>query len=225
MNSVEINSLIRSKRKTIALIIDNQARLIVRAPSYTPYKEIKDFVISKVTWIKKKQTEAKQKAKQAKRKRFIEGETFLYLGKIYPLLISDDTKYALHCKGGNFILHSNCKPMARNIFIKWYKRIASKVLTERMEYFSTLTGIHVKSVKINNAVSRWGSSSDNGNINFAWRLIMAPREVIDYVVVHELAHLKEMNHSPKFWRIVGSIYPGYEKPLQWLKDNGHILTL
>ena len=84
-------------------------------------------------------------------------------------------------------------------------------------------GLIYKSLKINNARTRWGSCGHKGNINFTWRLIMAPVEVVDYVIVHELAHLKEMNHSARFWYEVGRMMPDYKKHEHWLKLNGHVL--
>lgn len=86
-------------------------------------------------------------------------------------------------------------------------------------------GLAYKSLKINNAKTRWGSCGSSGNLNFTWRLIMAPKKVVDYVIVHELAHLKQMNHSPKFWNEVKLIIPDYKNDELWLKRNGHLLYL
>ena len=220
-----ITRLIRTNRKTMVIVIENDASVTVRAPRRVSKKEIFDFVKSKKDWISEKQKEASLKARQARAKKFVEGELFLYLGKLYPLVITDETSYALRFSKGNFVLHTKCQKDAKSIFIKWYKRVALKLLTQRIEYYSKVTGIRYKNIRINNAQSRWGSCGLKGTINFTWRLILAPQEVVDYVVVHELAHLKELNHSSRFWNIVKSIYPDFLKSRKWLTDNGHILNI
>ncbi|OGU16329.1 MAG: hypothetical protein A2X61_05190 [Ignavibacteria bacterium GWB2_35_12] len=220
-----ITRLIRTNRKTMVIVIENDASVTVRVPKRVSKREIFDFVKSKRDWIDEKQREASLKARQARAKRFVEGEMFLYLGKLYPLVITDETSYALRFSKGNFILHSKCQLGAKNIFIKWYKRIALKYITQRIDYYSNLMSIRYRNIRINNAQSRWGSCGLKGTINFTWRLILAPPYVVDYVVVHELAHLKELNHSPRFWSIVKSIYPDFLIARKWLSDNGHILNI
>lgn len=220
-----ITRLIRTNRKTMVIVIENDASVTVRVPKRVSKKEIFDFVKSKRDWIDEKQKEASVKARQARAKRFVEDENFLYLGKSYPLVITDETSYALRFSKGNFILHTKCQHDAKNIFIKWYRRIALKFLTQRIEFYSNIMSIRYKTIKINNAQSRWGSCGLKGTINFTWRLIMAPPDIVDYVVVHELAHLRELNHSQRFWNIVKTIYPDFMKARKWLSDNGHILNL
>ena len=220
-----ITRLIRTNRQTMVIVIENDATVTVRAPKRVSKKEIFDFVRSKKEWIAEKQREAVIKVRQARAKRFIDGELFSYLGKQFPLLITEETNYALKFSKGNFILHAKCQKSGYHIFINWYKKIAFKYLSQRIEYYSNISGIKYKSIKINSAQSRWGSCGLKGTINFTWRLILAPPHIIDYVVVHELAHLKELNHSSKFWNIVKSIYPDFIKARKWLADNGHILNI
>jgi predicted metal-dependent hydrolase len=86
-------------------------------------------------------------------------------------------------------------------------------------------GLTCRSVRITDAKERWGSCNAAGSLNFAWRLVMAPPPVIDYVIVHELAHLVEMNHSQRFWGLVGRILPDYAVRRKWLRENEHLLTL
>ncbi|TAL68955.1 MAG: M48 family peptidase [Bacteroidetes bacterium] len=220
-----ITRLIRTNRQTMVIVIENDASVTVRAPKRVPKKEILDFVKSKKNWIVEKQREAALKVRQARAKKFVEGEMFMYLGKQYPLIITEETNYALKFSKGNFILHTKCQPTAYQIFINWYKKIAYKYLSQRIEYYSGISGIKYKNIKINSAQSRWGSCGLKGTINFTWRLLLASPNIIDYVVVHELAHMKELNHSPKFWSIVKSIYPDFLSARKWLADNGHILNI
>jgi predicted metal-dependent hydrolase len=114
---------------------------------------------------------------------------------------------------------------AREAFIDWYRQQARSVISERVQRYSSPSGIRYEKVKITNARKRWGSCSTKGNLCFSWRLAMAPLEVIDYVVVHELAHIEHRDHSRGFWEKVQTMLPDYKNRRKWLRDNDHTLTL
>ena len=101
-----------------------------------------------------------------------------------------------------------------------YRQRAKERLTERAAYFAGLMKVNYGTIRLSNARTRWGSCSGQGNLNFHWKLILMPPEVLDYVVVHELAHRKEMNHSKRFWAIVGQVLPDYQQRRRWLKEHG-----
>src|SRR3989338_10869369 len=115
--------------------------------------------------------------------------------------------------------------MAKEILTAWYKEKAYQKISERAGWYSSLCGLKYNKVKISDAQKRWGSCSAKGNLNFSWRLIMAPLRVIDYVVVHDLAHLEEKNHSKTFWNKVKIMQPDYEQHKDWLKENRHLLDI
>lgn len=106
---------------------------------------------------------------------------------------------------------------------KRYRKAARLRMEERTAFFHKITGGNYTSITIRDQKTRWGSCSSNGNLNFNWRLIFAPENVIDYVVVHELAHRKQMNHSPAFYAVVESVLPDYREPQEWLRKNGMTL--
>ncbi len=106
---------------------------------------------------------------------------------------------------------------------KRYRELARVKLKERAEYFSRKMGVSYERISIRAAKTRWGSCSGKGNLNFHWKLILMPPQVLDYVVVHELAHRKEMNHSPAFWAEVERILPDYREQRKWLKVNGQMV--
>ncbi len=106
-----------------------------------------------------------------------------------------------------------------------YKKLARKVITARTEYYASILGTTYNTLSIRDQKTRWGSCSGRNNLSFNWRLILAPPEILDYVVVHELCHLVHMNHSKEFWTLVGSILPDYKIRRKWLKENGHTLHL
>lgn len=104
--------------------------------------------------------------------------------------------------------------------INVYKKRAKGIISRRVAHYADIMGVEYGQITIRDQKSRWGSCSDKCNLNFSWRLILMPIEVMDYVVVHELAHLKEMNHSPAFWAEVETVMPDYKEYRKWLKENG-----
>ncbi|SNZ06984.1 hypothetical protein SAMN06265182_0866 [Persephonella hydrogeniphila] len=212
------------RRKNIAIQVSNDGEIIVKAPS-----GVSDNLIDKVldkhkNWIEKKLYEINQRDPKFLKRKFINGEGFLYLGKWYRLEIVKNQKEPLVLKDF-FYLSEEYKENAKDVFISWYKKQAKKVIAERVNFYSTQTGLKPNSVKITDAQKRLGSCSSKGNLNFSWRLVMLPIRVIDYVVVHELAHLEYHNHSKNFWIKVKTIMPDYEKHKNWLKENAYVMDI
>ncbi|MEO0052131.1 MAG: M48 family metallopeptidase, partial [candidate division WOR-3 bacterium] len=145
-------------------------------------------------------------------------------GNSYRLRIVDKQEVPLRFDNG-FYLARWAKPQAKEIFTDWYKKMATAKLAERTEHYARSTGIEYRTVKITSATRRLGSCSPDGTLTFPWRLIMAPLQVIDYVIVHELVHVEEKNHSQRFWEKVKVIIPDYESAREWLKNNWHRLKL
>ena len=221
---MKIDHIIRTKRKSIALIIEQDGRLVVRAPMRVSDADIKRLVKQKERWIREKQKQVKDKSTQSKPKVYMDGEEFLYQGKSYKLKIVADLDPAL-VLSRKFYLSLCSLPKAESVFIEWYREQARAVITERVKLYAARHGFKYRKFRITSAMTRWGSCSSMGNLNFTWRLVMAPLEVIDYVVVHELAHLRVNNHSKEFWNQVEHIMPDYKQRLRWLKENGQKLTL
>lgn len=215
--------VIRSKRRTIALAVTADASLIVRAPMNTPLSYIERLVESKIDWIRRAVVRVSSRPRPIAHD-YIDGESFLYLGKSYKLRVVKNSEKKLDFRS-EFLLSSKEKWHARELLTAWYKKEAKKKLCERVEWCSRRAGISYKSIKITTANKRWGSCSTSGNLNFSWRLIMAPLLVVDYVVVHELAHIEHKNHSKAFWNSVKVMYPNYEKAQRWLQQNEGTLSL
>lgn len=104
-----------------------------------------------------------------------------------------------------------------------YIEIAREIFSQKIAYYASIMHVTYGRISIREQKTRWGSCSGKGNLNFNWRLIFAPEEVLNYIVVHELAHRREMNHSRAFYAVVESVLPDYKKPQKWLRDNGHTL--
>jgi predicted metal-dependent hydrolase len=124
-----------------------------------------------------------------------------------------------------FHLSAKRQGQARQEFIKWYRQQARTMITPRVNTCSAQAGLQYRKIKISGALKRWGSCSRINNLNFSWRLIMAPLAIIDYVVAHEVAHLEHKNHSRNFWRKVAALDPDYKQHRKWLSQNGHLLKL
>ncbi len=220
---IQIDKLIRARRRTIALILERDGSLTVRAPKRATLQDIHGFIHKKENWIERSRRKLRAII-TTPRKEFVDGETFLFLGREYELRLVPRQRQTLHFDSG-FTLTVSARPRAEALFTKWYKTQALTIFTERVTHYANLHGFSPKQVKVTSAKTRWGSCSANGTINFTWRLVMAPLEVIDYVVIHELVHLRIKNHSQKFWQAVELLCSAYKSHRKWLHDHGEKLNL
>ncbi len=218
-----IDQLIRTRRRTIALIVQPDGRLVVRAPLRMPEGQILEFVESHTEWVRRRQAEARLNVPPPP-KGYVSGEIFPYLGRTYALTIVERQRPALRFADG-FYLARPARPRAEQVFVRWYKARAFEVISERAALFAGQFGLAHQGIRITSARTRWGSCSPEGRLNFTWRLILAPLPVVDYVVIHELAHLKVKSHSRRFWKKVESMMPDYRSHVAWLGRNGHQLSL
>ncbi len=222
---VEIDRLVRSRRRSLSIEITTDGQLIARAPMYMSMSKIQKFIDRKSGWINEKLAERQNKNSEITKKDFIDGDLFFYLGSYHKLQIVDMQREPLLFDGNIFTLKKSKQQNAENIFVKWYKNQARTVFQDRAKYYAEKYGFNFEKVKLSSADKRFGSCSSKGNLNFVWRLVMAPISVVDYIIVHELCHLKQMNHSKKFWDLVSSILPDYKDQEKWLKQNSHILRV
>ena len=174
---IKIDQIIRCRRKSIGLLVNRSAKLIVRAPHWVSLGEIDRLLSKKSAWIIKKQEFFKKRAEEPK------------------VLISRDEKNA-------------------------YKAKALEVLKKRVDHYAGLCNLMYKNIRVGEAKTRWGSCSSKGTLVFNWKLILMPRNVLDYLVVHELMHIKQQNHSKKYWQEVESVMPNYKQEERWLKEHG-----
>ena len=220
---IQIDKLVRSKRRTIALIIERDGSFTVRAPMRASHSAIETFIKQKEDWITRTREKIKS-TRPTQKKQYADGEKFMLLGSFFDLKLVAPQRPSLRFDKG-FTLSRAAQIKGEAIFTRWYKARALEVISERVKQYSQQYDFVPRQVKISSAKTRWGSCSSNGTLNFTWRLVMAPLEVIDYVVVHELAHLRVKNHSSKFWKVVESICPEYKKQRKWLRENGEKLKL
>ncbi len=211
--------VIKSFRKTLTMTVDKTWELIVKAPIFVSKKKIEKFVLKNKTWVEE------QKYKIVERiKKFNEWEKFYFFWEEYELKFSWDYK-EIYFDGMNFYLSKDYKKEAQKFFEKFYKKEAKKYLKNRLDEIANKYNLEYNVLKITSAKTRWGSCTSKRNINFSFRLIMAPLKTIDYVIVHELAHLTHMNHSKDFWLEVDImmtwLFPwDYKIHKDWLKKFG-----
>lgn len=182
------------------------------------------FIHSKSAWINEKRALAQKRITSLPTRKFENGEIFLLLGSPISLKLVDGQHSSLTLEK-DFLLTHKAKPDAKILFEKWYKQNAQQILAARVQLFSAKHGFQYQKIRITSAKTRWGSCSSTGTLSFTWRLVMAPVEVIDYVVIHELVHLRIKNHSSMFWAEVERLMPSYKTKQEWLKTNGQLLTL
>jgi len=212
------DQIIRSKRKTLSISINENAELIVRAPNRISDQKIQDFINEKENWITKNQSVIKARAEDtAKDKNML-----LYLGTLFPLKTDNDAK-KISFNGEEFLAGLQNKEKTNKSLKTWYKNKFKEVAVPRLFYFAEKHNLQVNQVRIKEQKTLWGSCSSRNNINLNFLLIMAPLKVIDYVIIHELAHTIHKNHSVNFWNAVEEIMPNYKEAKRWLKENGYRL--
>jgi len=215
---ISIDHLVRSSRKTIALIVTDEGKLVVRAPHRASRAQIDAFILEKTDWTRGHQAKILARPKPAALG-FREGEAFPYLGQAYPLYMRAGQGTRLAWKDGVFWLPPLPPSQAAAAFEAWYRRQARTVFGERLRWQANRLGLKPGTLRISSARTRWGSCSTTGSISLTWRLVMAPMEVIDYVIVHECIHLAVKNHSKAFWQRVAAAYPAYLQAKRWLREN------
>ncbi len=231
LNGKELEyTLKRSSRRTISIRIKNTGQIIVGCPLKTPFTYIEKLLSEKERWIVQKLEEIRVKSPAVIEKSFESGDLFYYLGKSYRLKIVEKSitkKADLHFEDELMVLEisrADDKDKIKSSLKSWYISKAAELLVERIRIYSSVVGVSPKKVTVKEQKTRWGSCSSKGNINLNWKLVMSPLSVVDYVVIHELCHMKEMNHSGRFWELVEAVMPEYKVYRKWLKENGCTLS-
>lgn len=196
----------------------------MRAPEGSPDTIIAAFFERKKFWIYQKLAAKKLLIQEPPEKEFVSGEGFSYLGRTYKLILVD-TGEPLRLYRGHFELNRKYAHKGKETFIAWYRSHAEKIIKERIERYQsrfsqTVTGIRVMDLKY-----RWGSCTAAHRLNFHWKMILTPMRIVDYIVVHEMAHMVEKNHTPEFWHIIALVLPDYETRKDWLDKNGKDLDI
>lgn len=208
----------------MALVVTPDGALEVRAPLRLSRQQIESIVSEKSGWIEKQKERARESSHLTAHRKLSDGARLWYLGTSYPLrLIGSGAPRVTFTN--EFTLPVTALPRAADLLTTWYKGQARAMIHERVGFYAGRYNLKVSAIRITSARTRWGSCSRQNALSFTWRLIMAPPEIIDYIVIHELAHIIEKNHSRDFWSHVERMQPEYRVYRAWLKTNGRLLDL
>lgn len=218
--------VVRSGRKKSASIELDSGLVKIRVPKSLPDNRVRELIAKHTVWIKTKLKEQSERP-APKPKEYVSGEAFPYLGRNYRLKVVTGDSPSIRLKNG-YLVATVPEREANQRTIKcllesWYRSHAEVRLREKTKRLSKLVGVTPSSVSVRNYKSRWGSCSSKGDITYNWRIILAPHRIVDYVVMHELCHLLEHNHSPKYWQHVARHVPDWKERREWLRSNPIVL--
>ncbi len=216
MMYMQIKKIYRTNRRSLALQITPQAEIVVRAPFGFPERKIWDFVNLKSSWILAKKKLLLDQLAERKQLTFDDGEEIHFLGMAYPLKITKSKKIRL---SDTIEFPERFLKLPEKHLAHWYRVEANEYIQERCSFFAQKIGTQYASVRISSAKKRLGSCDQSNRLNFSWHLMKSPKDVIDYVVVHELCHIEIKNHSKDFWQEVKAYFPNYQEQKKWIKEN------
>lgn len=220
----------RRRREGLRLTVQRDGTLKVAAPLRAPLKLIEEFVLSHADWIEVQKEKALRRAAEKPEKRFVAGETFRFFGVERELVyetLDPRSRPRLELVENYLVAHLSCGEsgqeadgkIVRAMIAKFYDRQARLHLPERVEHFACAMQVKPSGLSFRCQKTRWGSCSTLGHISLNWKIVFAPEAVIDYLVVHELAHLVHANHSREFWNLVAKHDPEYLSHRRWLRDH------
>lgn len=226
-------SVVRSRRRKTSEIIVDEENVIVRTPYDKSIEDINNIVREKANWIRKKQLEYKSASPEIVKPLFDKGSTLPYLGRNYPLRVVNIQK-EIKCDeniklvNGEFLISSQSPKVSRKhikyLYEEWLFEKARSIFDQKTRAYCTEMGINSPEVVIKHLKNRWGSATKDNIINLNANLLKAPENVIDYIILHELCHIKIKKHSHHFWDMLHKFMPNYQEKLEWLRVNGSRLV-
>ncbi|MEH6957249.1 M48 family metallopeptidase [Neobacillus drentensis] len=222
-----------TRRKTLSISV-NQNGVFVVSPIEIPLEKIEATLNKKASWIVKQLNDFCEMNKSFQRRSFLSGEKLPYLGRQYRLKIikMDATEPSFRFYQGHFLANlpndipeESHREILQPLYVEWLKQRAFEFSLNRIKRFTLKLQLEPKKVIIKEQDQRWGSCTASGNILLNWRIFLAPTSIIDYVLAHELAHLKHLNHSKEYWETLQMLLPDYEQRKEWLKINGGTLNV
>ena len=220
-------TLVRAPRKTASILVERDGSVSVRVPEALTDAEVEHLIEGKRYWIYKHLAQWRDLNAAQVEREFVNGETFVYLGRNYRLRWVDDQDEPLVLKGDYFLLrrdarNSGCTPGSLQGVLP---RARARCDRGARRYFAPQLDVQPNEVRVMELQHRWASCSAKRNINFNWRCMMAPMAVLDYIVVHELAHLRYSKHTEAFWNEIDKVMPDYKERMGWLRLNGASMAI
>ena len=219
---IKIDILVRTNRHSVSISVNPECKVIIKAPRSLPLQEIQRIVDKKENWIilhKQKISKSMQLNQSV-----LTYKDILFLGNIYHVVYDNKIKSIKLARDYLMVPEKYSDKIIRKLVL-WYKKLALNILLERVNYFGNLMQLSPDNVKLTNAKTCWGTCNSKRVVSLNWRLVLLPHELIDYVVVHELAHLVQLNHSKLFWDVVRSVLPDVAIRRGNLKQGDYLLSL
>lgn len=217
--------IVRSaKRKKLTITVERDKSIVVHAPESASEAMVQQVVEGKRQWLFNKlhHSQKYENVPHPPGKEVVNGESALYLGREYRIEITETASGAIEFSR-RFLVPAVHQASRREVLKDWYVARAKERILPRVREYALKLGVGFAAATIVDNRYRWGSCTVRDNVSFNWRLIKAPIFVVDYVIVHELTHLLESNHTSRFWSIVRATIPAMERAKTWLKDNGQLL--
>lgn len=208
------------RRRTMQITVDRGGELLMTAPPGASHGVMSEFVREKRFWIYTKLASKEALQRTVPVKEFVNGEGFPYLGRSYRLLLVDSDGPPLKLEAGRFRLRRAEVAKGRAHFIRWYSEHGRVWLRRRAKDWAARMGVAPTDLDVRDLGYKWGSCTPSGSLHFHWATVLLPPPVVDYVIVHELAHLQHPDHSASFWAVVARTMPEYEQRKQWLAAHG-----
>lgn len=213
------------RKKTVSIFIERDGSVRVLAPASASDETIETAIKSKEYLIFTKLAKWKELNQGKVNREYVNGQSFLYLGRNYRLKLTENQDVPLKISGGFFLLDIRYLSKAEKVFKEFYKEKALLKIKERMKVHENKFTTKPTAIKVLELRNRWASWTPKNGLNFHWKCIMAPVSVLDYIIIHEMVHLKYPNHSTDFWNELDKKMPDYREQKNWLKRNGVKMSL
>ena len=230
VKDIQYRLLPGTERRTTDIVIERDGVITVRPPRHMAPEQVDATVLSKRMWIYRNLAEWRDLNASSVVREWVNGETFLYLGSSYQLKLVAEQDEPLKLKDGRFLLRRSLVESAgatgaREAFENFYAAKGLERLQRRVAHFAPRVGVTPGAVLVKDIGFRWGACQPGGNLHFHWKCLMAPLTVLDYIVVHELCHLHQRDHTDAFWNEVDKVLPDYRERKEWLRLRGARLEL
>ena len=212
--------VVRSGRRSTAIYIERDGSVLVRAPLALDDAKLSKLVEKKLPWIYRNRALWNELNRDTPKREFVSGETFYVEGQPCILDVLEDTEQPLELTGNRLVLRKSARPKANDLMRAFYRQRGYERLPGLIDRYARLMGVNPGRLRVWELMNRWASCSSAGNLNFHWRAMALPLDILEYLVVHELAHLTHRNHTKDFWLTVEKVFPKWKQAADWLRVYG-----
>ncbi len=225
IGDIEVTIRRSEKRRTLGLTVERDGSVVALVPALAKEVDVIRHIRSRELWMHNALGKREAHTDTPPTKSFVTGEGFYYLGRSYRLRVVKlpgigDKTLPLRLHQSRFLLRQDAKSIARQHFINWYAAAGQRWLAGRLPELAKRVGVIVVGSRVKDLGYRWASCSKNGWLNFHWKTLQLPPPIITYLILHELCHLVEHNHGPRFWQRLRTVAHDYETAERWLRENG-----